>query len=83
MSYRELSSKLISGSELEPKIKYLLKLFSIKKFESTSTIFESKIIWFLELSNGPDSSKGNACELVKIDENNKNANRSETLGIIV
>ena len=78
-----IRDRLLSGNELEPKIKYLLKLFSIKKFESVSIIFELKIIWFWESSNEFNSSKGNAYELVKIDENNKNANKSATLGIIV
>ncbi len=81
--YRELSCKLLSGNELEPKIKYLLKLFSIKKLESISIIFESKIIWCWELSNEPNSSKGNACELVKRNENNRNTNKSAVLDIIV
>jgi len=57
--------------------------FSIKKIESISIIFELKIIWFWESSNELNSSKGNAYELVKINGNNKNTNKSTTLGIII
>ena len=38
--------KILFGNEFEPKIKYLLKLFSIKKSESISIILESEIILF-------------------------------------
>ena len=41
MPYKKLFSIMLFSNEFEPKIKYLLKLFSIKKSEEISIIFDS------------------------------------------
>ena len=55
---------MLSGNEVEPKIKYLLKVFSRKKSESISIILESLIILFSELSKKISSSNEIAYVLI-------------------
>ena len=66
---------LLFSNKLEPKIKYLLKSFSLKKSESTSIMSELKLISFSELSSTTESSIGNAYELIKNGLINKNEKR--------
>ena len=70
----ELFFKKLACKGSEPKIRYLLKLFSRKKLESISIISELGITLFLELSKKVSPSNGFACIL--IGEKSKKTNKT-------
>jgi hypothetical protein len=63
-----------------PNIRYLLKLFSVKKLESISIISELKTKVFSALTSFK-STGTNACELVSIGETRSIKKKVATLGI--